>query len=160
MIDMERKTQEALSITQRFESQYGSNCYRTKQARVTIIGETKVWLRSNSHNHVMYLTRNRIRVRKFRITSKGKRSERERETLSLRERGGRIIVPFFCRTLPILLPAVAASVRQMDSHISQNADEKRKRIRNLIECFSFTLLHATPSDFLLLTDRRNSKFAF
>lgn len=38
-------------------------------------------------------------------------------TLSLKDKGGRMRVPFFCRTLPILLPAVAATVRQIDSHI-------------------------------------------
>jgi hypothetical protein len=39
-------------------------------------------------------------------------------TLSLRESGGRMRVPFFCRTLPMLLPAVPASVSATDSHIS------------------------------------------
>ena len=39
-------------------------------------------------------------------------------TLSLRERGGRMRVPFFWRTLPMLLPAVPASVSATDSHIS------------------------------------------
>jgi hypothetical protein len=37
---------------------------------------------------------------------------------SLKERGGRMRVPFFWRTLPMLLPAVAANVKQIDSHIS------------------------------------------
>lgn len=46
-------------------------------------------------------------------------------TLSLRERGGRMRVPFFCRTLPMLLPAVPASVSATDSHISPPCRRRR-----------------------------------
>lgn len=42
----------------------------------------------------------------------------ENKTLSLKERGGKMTVPFFWRTLPMLLPAVAANVKQIDSHIA------------------------------------------
>lgn len=37
--------------------------------------------------------------------------------MSLKERGGRMRVPFFWRTLPMLLPAAPASVSATDSHI-------------------------------------------
>lgn len=42
---------------------------------------------------------------------------KKRSTLSLKERGGRMTVPFFWRIFPILFPAVAASVRKIDSHM-------------------------------------------
>ena len=38
--------------------------------------------------------------------------------MNLKESGGRMTVPFFWRTLPMLFPAVAANVKRIDSHIS------------------------------------------
>lgn len=48
---------------------------------------------------------------------KKKERKEKKHALSLNVKGGRMMVPFFCRTLPMLLPAVAANVKQIDSHI-------------------------------------------
>lgn len=45
----------------------------------------------------------------------------------MKERGGRMTVPFFWSILPILLPAAAAKVKQIGSHISSLKTQKSKR---------------------------------
>ena len=54
------------------------------------------------------------------IEKNEKKEKRKERTLNLKERGGRMTVPFFWRTLPMLLPAVAANVKQIDSHIARS----------------------------------------
>lgn len=57
--------------------------------------------------------------RNWKENKEQKRGKAENmHTLSLKERGGRMTVPFFCSTLPMLLPAAAAKVKQIGSHIS------------------------------------------
>ena len=58
--------------------------------------------------------------------NKGKRKKKRKRTLSLKERGGRMTVPFFWSILPILLPAAAAKVKQIGSHISSSKIETQK----------------------------------
>lgn len=76
------------------------------------------WHRPENHNK-------KEKERGIKDPNQGKR------TFSLKERGGRMTVPFFWRTFPILLPAVAANVRQIDSHMLRLCPfSSKKKVRD------------------------------
>ena len=67
---------------------------------------TKSWAYENGKE------RNKLKEKEKKVELR-----KEKHALSLKERGGRMTVPFFWRILPMLLPAVATTVKTIDSHI-------------------------------------------